>query len=251
MDRQDIIQSYLDEIKVQKVDLKFSHSPSRVRGRKKTVPMYLLAGVDSEARKRLNTRFKILSRGFDIDAELEEAGLQANFLEYCAHEEAVKRDNLYTVENVGTVILSEDVENFRRRVQALQDEAEALQARLAIMLVDKVKGFARELYEALEDIWGNAEPQWWLDYRDENPLDTRGREDVFCDLVHREIKSVLELKRPDFWVLFTRFNPDIAGDQKIRRAFKGAFRQYLRVGSGRDLDWLIGKDPNDKQQMLF
>lgn len=251
MDKQEIIQEYLDTIKVQKVDLKFSYSPSRVKGRKKSVPMDLLAGVDSEARRRLNTKFKILSRGFDIDAELEELGLKANFLEYCAHEDAVKQDNLYTVDYIGTVILSEDIERFRKRVQELQVEAEKLQVKLTIMLRDKVQGFARELYHALVDVWGGADPEWWLVYRKENPLDTRAREDVFCDRVYREIESVLELKKPDFWVLFTRFNPDIAGDSKVRKAFKSAFRQYLRTGSGRDLDWLIGRDPNDRQGTLF
>ena len=246
-----IIQAFLDRIKVQKVDLKFSHSPSKVRGQRKSVPMELLAGVDSEALKRLNTKFKILSRGFDVDAELGELGLRANFLEYCAHEEAVKRDFLYTVDRIGSVILTEDVERFRARVRELQEEAEKLQGRLTIMLRDKVYGCARDLYCALAEIWGRVEPEWWVAYRQGHPLDTRGREDVFCDLMYREIESAFELKRPEFWVLVTRFNDDIAGDRAIRSAFKSAFRQYLRAGTGRDLDWLIGPDPNDRQGALF
>ncbi len=247
----EIVRAYLDAIKVQKVDLKLSHAPSKVKGQRKPVPMALLTGVDGEALRRLNTKFKILSRGFDVDAALGGLGLRANFVEYCTREEAVKREFLYTVDHVGSVILTGDVEKFKGRVHELQVEAEKLQGRLASMLRGKIYGCARELYRALAEIWGRIEPAWWRTYREEHPLDTRGREDVFCDLVYREIESAFELKRPEFRVLFTRFNPDIAEDRGLREAFKRAFRQYLRAGSGRNLDWLIGKDPQDKQGRLF
>ena len=55
MDKDEIIAEYLDTIKVQKVDLKFHATPSKIKGKKKSVPMQFLAGLDTEARKRLNT----------------------------------------------------------------------------------------------------------------------------------------------------------------------------------------------------
>ena len=250
MDKDEIIAEYLDTIKVQKVDLKFHATPSKIKGKKKSVPMQFLAGLDTEARKRLNTKFKILARGFDVDEELEAAGLKGSFSDYCAHEDAVKTDFLYSVDGVGSVILTEDVEKFKRRVAELQAEASALQVKLAMMLREKVYGFAHELYRALCDVWGSVEPEWWVKYHQENPMDNRNRKDVFSDMMFKSLSTALEFKEPDFWVLLTRFNTEIAADQRLRRAFKSAFRQYLRTGSGRDLDWLIGKDPN-AQPTLF
>lgn len=250
MTKDEIISEYLNVIKVQKVDLKFHATPSKLKGKKKAVPMDFLAGIDTEARKRLNAKFKILDRGFDIDEELESAGLKGTFSSYCAHEESVKNDFLYSVDGIGSVILTEDVEKFKNRVAALQQEASVLQIRLVQMLKEKVGGFAKELYCALCDVWGETEPEWWIKYRRDNPIDNRSRETVFCDLMFKSLESALELKQPDFWVLLTRFNLEIAASQELRRAFKSAFRQYLRTGSGRDLDWLIGKDPN-AQPTLF
>ncbi len=250
MDKDEIIAEYLNTIKVQKVDLKFHATPSKLKGKKKTVPMEFLTGLDTAARKRLNTKFKILDRGFDVDEELEAAGLKGSFSDYCAHEDAVKTDFIYSVDGVGSVILTEDVEKFKQRVAELQAEASALQVKLVLMLKEKVYGFAHELYLALCDVWGNVDPEWWTKYVHDNPMDNRSREAVFGDLMFKELSRALELKEPDFWVLLTRFNAEIAADQRLRKAFKSAFRQYLRTGSGRDLDWLIGKDPN-AQPTLF
>ena len=99
-------------------------------------------------------------------------------------------------------------------------------------------------------MWRNVDPEWWTKYVHDNPMDNRSREAVFGDLMFKKLSMALELKEPDFWVLLTRFNAEIAADQRLRKAFKSAFRQYLRTGSGRDLDWLIGKDPN-AQPTLF
>ncbi len=250
MNKDEIIAEYLNTIKVQKVDLKFHATPSKLKGKKKTVPMEFLAGLDTAARKRLNTKFKILGRGFDVDEELEAAGLKGSFSDYCAHEDAVKTDFIYSVDGVGSVILTEDVEKFKQRVAELQAEASALQVKLVLMLKEKVYGFAHELYLALCDVWGNVDPEWWTKYVHDNPMDNRSREVVFGDLMFKKLSMALELKEPDFWVLLTRFNAEIAADQRLRKAFKSAFRQYLRTGSGRDLDWLIGKDPN-AQPTLF
>jgi len=251
MTSEEVIAAYLDAIKVQKVDMKLGNSPAKLRGKKRAVPMEFLAGVDEQAWERLRTKFKILARGFDIDEELTASGLDGSYCAYCQREESVKHDFIYAVDRVGSVILSADAERFQAAVKALEREAQALQAKLMVMLKDKVSEFARELYRALVPIWGAVEPEWWLNYRKDNPLDSREREIVFCDLMFRSLESALDLKTPDYWLLLTRFNPEIAADGRIRKAFKSAFRQYLRTGTGRDLDWLIGPDPNDRQGLLF
>ena len=251
IEEQKIIDEYLNRIKVQLVNLKFSFSPSKLKGKKMGVPMEFLAGIDSEAQDRLKTQFKVLARGFHVDEELAALGLAGTFAAYCEHEESVKSDFLYTVDGIGSVILSEDEQRFRARVAALEKEAEVLATRLAVMLKDKIYGLAHQLYAALKDIWSGREPEWWILYRRENPIDSRGREDVFCDLMFRKCETTLSLKNPDFRILLTRFNPETMAEPQVRKAFARAFCHYVGGRTWRTLDDLIGRDPNDRQATLF